>query len=463
MIPSYLRLKYIRYGSLIGLPFLHENARARDYCIFMCDIICQEHRGMLVCADSISALIFWEDLMHTIYCENCGAANLSNWQFCVTCGASLSQLDGTADQSPSNAPVDPPLSKQMHPTPESSVRCDKCGAVNDAEWKFCTACGAPLDPDARRSAKSQAREPRYCPKCGAANESGAKVCISCNTPMDEPAEASTRFGSGTPGGSYARARRMKEHIKIEPVPHEDLPDETDDVFSIIKKALNIYWNNFAVVFGAYWVIQIIMFAAMMVIAAVNFVIPFVSFASFLVTPLVVGVFFVFIHPVRGRDADIGQAFNCLSEKYVPALIASIIQGLIAMIPGMAFAFIVFGTMIFKLGALGTSAPPDDPWGFLLDFIWGIVVFVLFISIFHLFFQYVFILIADHDIDFWRAIVASVKFVWGNFWEVLGISIVASLISLLGILALFIGSLFTAPVYNLIITAYYEARKHKFEV
>lgn len=47
--------------------------------------------------------------------------------------------------------------------------CTACGARNDADSRFCDACGKPL---------SQA-----CPSCGAQNDPDARFCDSCGNPL----------------------------------------------------------------------------------------------------------------------------------------------------------------------------------------------------------------------------------------------------------------------------------------
>lgn len=50
-----------------------------------------------------------------------------------------------------------------------AVRCQKCGAGNEASANFCHDCGSPL-------AKT-----KHCAKCGEANDANARFCDNCGT------------------------------------------------------------------------------------------------------------------------------------------------------------------------------------------------------------------------------------------------------------------------------------------
>jgi Double zinc ribbon len=47
--------------------------------------------------------------------------------------------------------------------------CAACGAENDADSRFCDACGKPLS--------------RACASCGAGNDADARFCDGCGSPM----------------------------------------------------------------------------------------------------------------------------------------------------------------------------------------------------------------------------------------------------------------------------------------
>lgn len=219
----------------------------------------------------------------------------------------------------------------------------------------------------------------------------------------------------------------------------------------------MYFANFGAFFGTYWVMMlIVMFAAM--IAAF---IPFVgNLAQFLVSPILVGVYFVFLKTIRGHRTDIGDAFSCLSEKYVPALIATLVQGFLTAVPVLAIVFITMGGSIIQLLAMNDPSKFED-WDFWKGLIFNYVIAIVLIGLVMLFVNFVMPLIADDEHDFWRAITRSVVFVWRHYWEVFLLSLIAGFMAMLGLLLLLIGVIFTAPLYFVFFMAYYEARKGEF--
>ncbi len=52
-----------------------------------------------------------------------------------------------------------------------ATRCQKCGATNDADARFCRACGSPVTTS------------KHCAKCGEENDSDARFCDHCGTPI----------------------------------------------------------------------------------------------------------------------------------------------------------------------------------------------------------------------------------------------------------------------------------------
>lgn len=372
------------------------------------------------------------------------------------------------------------------------VYCTKCGAENDGGNRFCTTCGGEIESSATRRAadaahrreeveadagkpardfaaeKTSKPEWKTCPKCGAINDLLHSFCISCGAFVPEGDDS-----QGARSFSGHRESRPPKHdwSAYEPAaPPPNLPLATDGIGEIVSKSFSMYMGNFGVFFGAYWVITLVIFVAALIAMGISMVIPIIgNFAQWFVQPIIVGIFVVYLAAIRGHYADIGMAFNCLSEKYVPALIATIIESLMMMIPSIVVIVIAMGPLFMRMFTMGPSMgqTPGNEWeefvNFFKDAAAGIVIAVILLSLMQMFFLFVLLLIADHNIDFWRAIMGSIKFVWANFLEVLLVSIVASIIVFAGILVLFIGFFFTAPLYFLIITAYYESRKHLFDV
>jgi len=52
-------------------------------------------------------------------------------------------------------------------TPDTQLKCPKCGKTNDADAKFCSECGAAVGKS------------KVCPACKEMNDAGAKFCDNC--------------------------------------------------------------------------------------------------------------------------------------------------------------------------------------------------------------------------------------------------------------------------------------------
>ena len=79
-----------------------------------------------------------------VICQKCGAKNPTNTKFCGNCGATL-------------APV-------------QSIVCPHCKAENPAGMKFCGSCGKKLPGEGTEV---------VCPKCNTKNPAGTKFCGNC--------------------------------------------------------------------------------------------------------------------------------------------------------------------------------------------------------------------------------------------------------------------------------------------
>ncbi|MEM3712292.1 MAG: zinc ribbon domain-containing protein [Thermoproteota archaeon] len=72
---------------------------------------------------------------------------------------------------------------------EESIACSKCGAINDAHYKFCSKCGTKLSSviptELESPEETETAELIVCPVCGKQISEGSKFCSKCGSPISE--------------------------------------------------------------------------------------------------------------------------------------------------------------------------------------------------------------------------------------------------------------------------------------
>lgn len=108
-------------------------------------------------------------------CPACGAMNNAEAKFCSTCGKKLESAV-CHNCGAINGAETKFCSKCGHKL--GGIKCAACGTNNEEGTKFCTKCGAKL-------------EGLKCQSCGAINEDGTKFCVKCGTKLESGATCPT--------------------------------------------------------------------------------------------------------------------------------------------------------------------------------------------------------------------------------------------------------------------------------
>ncbi len=380
--------------------------------------------------------------MDRIYCTQCGAENGGENRFCINCGAGIESR------------VRPGAAAGGAASGGTHERAEESGPDTSGGEAGHHAEGAQPWRD-RAAEKTHAPEWKTCPRCGAVNDKWKVFCVSCG---ERVPEHSVKYGAGSPGGYHSGygADRGWARPKDQPLP-------TDGIGEIVSKSFSIYTANFGLLFGSFWLLTIAAGAIGFFVSLISFVPVFPQILQGAAAALLVGMFVVCLSAMRGFRTDIGHAFNSLTEKYIPAMIAEVIIALI----NVAIAFFAFGPALYKTlymkGPFDSGESDLEVLRLFSDFAAPLAVAIISYVIIAMLTLFVLPLIADRNIGFWHAIVASAKFVLSHFFEVLLVLILAGVIAVSGVIALIIGAFFTAPMQYVIIAAYYESRKHLFEV
>jgi len=184
-----------------------------------------------------------------------------------------------------------------------------------------------------------------------------------------------------------------------------------DIGRCISRGINLVTSNLGLVVGSGLLVFVIA-------VGINFIPILGWIASFFVGPaLVAGLYLIMLKRLRGQDATVGDVFAPFNDSVLNLAMAGILCGVLVSI-GMMFLILP-----------------------------GIYLAVSYI--------FTFPLIADKKLEFWTAMELSRRVVTKHWFSALGLIIVAGLVAALGVLALVIGLLVTAPIAGASLAVAYE--------
>lgn len=203
--------------------------------------------------------------------------------------------------------------------------------------------------------------------------------------------------------------------------------------------IGCYKQAFKLVEGKYWLLMGISVAGMLIGGAVPIV---------LIGPFTCGVYLCFLEQYRGGDFEFGDLFRGF-DYFVPSLIVSLILFGVAMLiimPGCLIAFALVLVSTASAAADGGQAGASAIAGL------GPVVFVLLLLFFLVlamvactFFMFAFPLIVDRKLDGTAAVAQSARAVAKNFGGVFGLTLINTLLGIVGAMACYVGSFFLIPI------------------
>jgi hypothetical protein len=195
----------------------------------------------------------------------------------------------------------------------------------------------------------------------------------------------------------------------------------------------------------YWLFVGMCVVAMLVGSAVP--------AGILLGPMMCGLYLTFFKLRRGEPIEFGTMFKGF-DYFGPSLIATllhIVPIIAILIPAYFFFYI---SLVVSLIAQGDD---PNPWAFLgvlaMLLLFFLVVFVLIIVI-SLGFTFAYPLIVNRKLPGLDAVKLSFKAAIANFWPLLGMAVLTSLLNLAGMMVCYIGMFLVFPItYATIATAY----------
>ncbi len=175
-------------------------------------------------------------------------------------------------------------------------------------------------------------------------------------------------------------------------------------------------------------------------------------------PLFGGYWLFLVRRVRGQDADLNVAFSGFTRQFGQLVLTGVVVGILSslcLLPGFVLLFGgAFAASILAGG--GESAEVQLAQGAMMT-VGGITVFLGFLAYFYLVVAWMFALplVSDKGYAFWPAMNLSRRVVNRHFWQILLLSIAASLIGMAGVLALCVGLLVTVPLMMLLWAGQYD--------
>ena len=176
-------------------------------------------------------------------------------------------------------------------------------------------------------------------------------------------------------------------------------------------------------------------------------------AGILLGPMMCGIYLTLFKLRRGEPIEFGMMFKGF-DYFGPSLVATLLH----IVPIMAILlpayFFFYISLVVSLIAQGDD---PNPWAFLgvlaMFLLFILVVFVVIILI-SIGFTFAYPLIVDRKLPGLDAVKLSFKAAMANFWPLLGMVVLTSLLTLAGMMVCYIGMFLVFPItYASVATAY----------
>jgi len=173
----------------------------------------------------------------------------------------------------------------------------------------------------------------------------------------------------------------------------------------------------------------------------------------LLGPMMCGLYLTFFKRRRGEPIEFGTLFKGF-DYFGPSVVATLLHVLPIMaivIPGY---FLFYVSLIVSVAAQGQEPNPAAPLLVFVIFALFLLAIFLLIIIISIGFTFAYPLIVDRKMQGFDAVKLSFRAAMANFWRVLGMVLLTSLLSFAGLLICFVGVYLVFPItYAAIATAY----------
>jgi uncharacterized membrane protein len=176
----------------------------------------------------------------------------------------------------------------------------------------------------------------------------------------------------------------------------------------------------------------------------------------LLGPMMCGLYLTFFKKRRGEPIEFGTLFKGF-DYFGPSLVATLLHIVPILVIVIPAYFLFYISMVVSMVAQGNSGDPNPAAAFgimgaFMLFWLVVVVVIIFISIG---FTFSYPLIVDRKLQGMDAVKLSFKGAMANFWRLLGMSILSSLLSVAGVLLCYVGMFLVFPIVYAAIACAYE--------
>jgi uncharacterized membrane protein len=205
-------------------------------------------------------------------------------------------------------------------------------------------------------------------------------------------------------------------------------------------------GGWALIKDQYWLFVGMCFIALLIGGAVPLILQ---------GPMMCGLYLSLIKLRRGEPVEFGtmfKGFDFFGQSLIATLL-HVVPILVIVIPAYIFFYI---SMVVSMVAQGGNDPnPAAFFGVMGAFVIFWLVVMVLVIIISIGFMFAYPLIVDRKLSGFDAVKLSFKGALANFWRLLGLSILTSLMSIGGILLCYVGMFLVFPIVYASIAVAYE--------
>lgn len=206
-----------------------------------------------------------------------------------------------------------------------------------------------------------------------------------------------------------------------------------DVFGCLSRSFELWTKHFWPLVG----VTLLVFLAQCVAQ----MIPFIGILSSLLLSGVFygGLYYYYLGKARGQTREVGDAFAGFSRAFVPLMLGTLMINLII----FALLAIFIGPWLFSfIKTAVAQMPPQLPTGWTMSLFFAVMVIGLYLGVA---WSFTFMLIIDRGLSPWTAMEVSRRVVSHQWFRVFFVMLLGGFLTMLGLVGLLIGILFTLPL------------------